>query len=65
MLAQLVEYDNRGRRSTKVLIDAMKMSISYIFFNLIYIPGTHDLISLASIMLSGQTQVYLGGCLPT
>lgn len=33
--------------------------------SIMYIPGTHVLISLASIMLSGQTQVYLGGCLPT
>lgn len=39
--------------------------LQYIFSLIIYIPGTHVLISLASIMLSGQTQVYLGGCLPT
>lgn len=32
---------------------------------IMYIPGTHVLISLASVMLSGQTQVYFGGCLPT
>ena len=32
---------------------------------IMYIPGIHVIISLASIMLSGHTQVYFGGCLPT
>lgn len=30
-----------------------------------YIPGTHFLMSLASSMLSGHAQVYLGECMPT
>lgn len=52
--------------SNHLIVFVIFFSILYNISSLkIYTPGMHVLISPASIMLSGQTQVYLGGCLPT